>query len=52
MRILPLLHHRNIIELNIQELVNGLEDSGDAEVVFELDGDFVVDQGFEEASQG
>ena len=49
MRILHLLQHLDIIQLNIEELVDGFKGAFDGDVVFELDGDFVVDEGFEEA---
>lgn len=49
MRILELLDDLNVIELNVEVLVDALEDALELDVVFELDGDFVVDEGFEEA---
>ena len=49
MRILHLLQHLDIIQLDVEELVDGFEGAFDGDVVFELDGDFVVDEGFEEA---
>ena len=49
MRILQLLHDLNIIELDIKELIDGFKDAFNGDVIFELDGDFVVDEGFEEA---
>lgn len=48
MRILQLLQHLDIIQLDVQELVDGFEGALDGDVVFELDGDLVVDEGFEE----
>ncbi len=50
MRILQLLHHLYIIEFDVEELIDGLECAADGDVVLELDGDFVVDEGFEEAA--
>lgn len=49
MRILHLLQHLDIIQLDVQELVDGFEGAFDGDVVFEFDGDLVVDEGFEEA---
>lgn len=49
MRISRLLDDADIVELDVQELVDGLEGAADGDVVFELDGDGVVDEGFEEA---
>lgn len=48
-RVLELLDHLNVLELDIEILVDALEDAADADVVFELDRDLVVDEGFEEA---
>ena len=48
MRILQLLQHLDIIQLYIQELIDGFEGAFDGDVVFEFDGYFVVDEGFEE----
>ena len=49
MRILQLLDDLDLIELDVEELVDGFEDAADGDIVFELDGHFVVDEGFEEA---
>lgn len=48
MRILQLLQHLDIIQLDVQELVDGSEGALDGDVVFKFDGDLVVDEGFEE----
>ena len=48
MRILQLLQHLDIIQLDVQELVDGFEGAFNGDVVFEFDGDLVVDKGFEE----
>ena len=48
MRILQLLQHADIIELDVEELVHGFECAFDADVVFELDDDFLVHERFEE----
>ncbi len=52
MRIPQLLNNTNVVEFDVEELVDGLEGAADGDVVFELDGDGVVDEGFEEAVCG
>ena len=49
MRILQLLDDADVIELDVEVLVDALEGAADGDVVFELDGDFMVDERFEEA---
>ena len=49
MRVLDLLEHLDVVELDVEVLVDALEDAADLDVVFELDRDLVVDEGFEEA---
>lgn len=49
MRILDLLDDLHILQLDVEELVHALESAADGDVVLELDGDFGVDEGFEEA---
>lgn len=49
MWILDLLDHLYVVELDVEELVDGLERAADGDVVLELDGDFVVDERLEEA---
>ena len=49
MRVLELLDDLDVVELDIEVLVDALEDAADLDVVFELDRDLVVDEGFEEA---
>ncbi len=49
MRILQLILQLNIIQLDIQELVDRFEGAFDRDVVLELDGHFMVDEGLEEA---
>lgn len=44
-----LLHDADIVELDVEVLVHALEGAADRDVVLELDGYFVVDEGFEEA---
>ncbi len=52
MRVLDLLEHLDVVEFDVEVLVDALEDAADLDVVLELDGDLVVDQGFEEAGVG
>ena len=52
MRVLELLEDLDVVELDVEVLVDALEDAADLDVVLELDGDLVVDQGFEEAGVG
>jgi hypothetical protein len=48
-RVLELVDDGDVLELDVEELVHALEGSADGDVVLELDGDLVVDEGFEEA---
>jgi hypothetical protein len=48
-RVLELLEDLDVVELDVEVLVDALEDAADLDVVLELDGDLVVDEGFEEA---
>jgi hypothetical protein len=50
-RIFDLLEHLDVVELDVEVLVDALEDAADLDVVFELDRDLVVDEGFEEAGR-
>jgi hypothetical protein len=43
------VQHFDIIKLNIQVLIDRLEDTTDADIVLEFNGDRLVGQGFEEA---
>ena len=43
MRVLQLLHHCDIVQLDVEILVHALQCPADGNVVFELDRDFVVD---------
>ena len=52
MRVPQLVHDGYILQLDVQELVDALEGSSDRHIVFKLDGDLVVDEGFEEAGRG
>ena len=49
MRILQLLHHLYIIELDVEILVDRFQRSAYLNVILELDSDFMVDQCLEEA---
>jgi hypothetical protein len=49
MRVLHLIEHLHILQLDVQVLIDALERSADRDVVFQFYGDFVVDEGFEEA---
>lgn len=49
-RIFEVVLHRNVLEFNIQVLVNGLEGTGDFDVIFEFDRNLLVDEGLEEAT--
>ena len=51
MWILELVHHRDIVQLDIQVLIHALQRSADGDVIFQFDGDFVVDESFEEAEE-
>ena len=49
MWIFELLHDLYVIEFYIEKLVDGFESSTDGDVIFQLDGNFVIDQRLEEA---
>ena len=49
MRVLQLLYHRDIVELDVEVLVDRFQGSADLDVVLELDGDLMVDKSLEEA---
>lgn len=51
MGVLPLLHHRDIVQLDIQKLVDGLEGPPDGEVVLELNRHFMVHESLEKTGQ-
>jgi hypothetical protein len=48
-RVPNLVHDGDVLQLDVEELVYGFQRTLDADVVFELNGYFVVDQGLEEA---
>jgi hypothetical protein len=45
------IDHGDVFQLDVQELIYAFQRSFDGDIVLELDGDFVVDQGLEKASQ-
>jgi hypothetical protein len=47
-----LIHGLCVIELDIQVLVDALEGAADLDFVFEFDGDFLLDERFEETIRG
>jgi hypothetical protein len=51
MRILNFLHHTDIVQLNVQILVDRLQRPADLDIILELDGDLVVNEGFEETAR-
>jgi hypothetical protein len=51
MWIFKLIEHLDVLQLNIEILVYTFERPADRNIVLELDGDFVVDEGLEEAVQ-
>ena len=52
MRVLDLLDDLDVVKLNVEKLVDGLEGAADGDVVLELNGHFMVDEGFKEARLG
>lgn len=51
MWVLQLIHHSDIIQLDIQVLIHALQCAPNRDIILKLDGDFVVDQRFEEAEE-
>lgn len=49
MRVLVQVQNFHIVQLDVQVLVDRLEDSTDADIIFKLDGNGLVGQGLEEA---
>lgn len=49
MRVFQFFEHRDVVQLDVEELVNRFQRAGDGDVVFELDGDRMVDEGFKKA---
>lgn len=47
-RVFRLVNNFDVIELNIQELVDRYQNSSDSEIVLELDGHLLVNEGLEE----
>ena len=52
MRVLQVVDDADVVQLDVEVLVDALERAADLDVVLELDGDLVVDQGLEEAASG
>jgi len=50
MWVLHLFHHRNVVQLDVEILVDALQRATDRDVVLELDGDLMVHQCLEEAT--
>jgi hypothetical protein len=50
-RVLVEVEHFDVVQLNVQVLIDRLEDSADANVIFKLDGDRLVGQGLEETAK-
>jgi hypothetical protein len=44
-----LIHSLGVVQLNVQVLVHALERAANLDFVFEFDGDFMLDERFEEA---
>lgn len=52
MRVFQLFEHRDVIQLDVEELVDRFQGAGDRDVVFELDGNRMVDESFKETVTG
>lgn len=52
MRVFQLFKYRDVVKLDVEKLVDGFQRAGDGDVVFELHGDRMVDEGLEEAAIG
>ena len=48
MGILELINHLNVIEFDVEILIHALQDALELNVIFQLNGDLVIDEGFEE----
>jgi len=46
-----LIHRLGVIQLDVQILVHALERPADLDLVLEFDGDFVLDERFEETAR-
>ena len=51
MRVLVQVQNLHVVQLDVQVLVDRLEDSTDADVIFKLDGNGLVGKGLKEAVQ-
>lgn len=50
-RVLDLLHDLDVVKLDVEVLIHALEGSLELDVVLELHGDLVVDEGLEKARE-
>ena len=50
MRVLHLVDNAYVVQFDVQKLIHALQRSLDGDVVLQLNGDLMVDEGFEEAS--
>lgn len=51
MGILEVVEDSDVVELDVEVLIDALEDTADLDVVLELDGHLVVDEGLEETGE-
>jgi len=51
MRVLQLLHDRDVVQLDVEVLVYALQRPSDRNIVLELDSDFVVYERLEEGKE-
>ena len=51
MRVLVEVEHFDVVQLNVQVLIDRLEDTADANVIFKLNGDRLVGQRLEETAK-
>lgn len=47
MRVLLLVQHSDVVQLDVEELINRLQCTNDGQVVLELDSHFLIRQGLE-----
>ena len=50
MGILELFDNLDVVQLDVQVLIHALQRALELDVIFQLDGDLVVNQGFEETT--
>jgi len=51
MWVFDIVENHNVVQLDVQVLIHALKSSSYRNVILELDCDFVIDQGLEEAVQ-